>query len=122
MEEPILASNTANSARVAMILALVIIIKEIADQAGVSSESYPAVLAVCLHLLSCFALCTNELSHIFPIERMIFLVVMTIAAHINFSAAWTLYIIIIIHIKLSESRRKKQKKKNIIYVSETATI
>lgn len=90
VEKTILATDTTDAAGVAVILTLIIVVKEITDQAGVSSETNATFLAVHLNPLSRIALGANQLRNRFTIECVIFHFIVTITTHVDFAATWTL--------------------------------
>lgn len=73
-----------------MVLALVVVVEEIADQARILAEARSALLAVRLHLLTRVALRTDQLLQLLPVERVRFRVVVTEATAVNLPAARTL--------------------------------
>ena len=53
MKEPVPSSKSANTTPIAVILIFVFIIKEVAFEAGVFTKAHMALLASCLHWLTC---------------------------------------------------------------------
>lgn len=89
MEEPIAASYTTYAASVAVILLLIFIIKQVADQTSVLSKPNSTVLAFWLHLLSCVTLGAYQLCNSLPIEIVLFVFIMTVTADVHFVTAWS---------------------------------
>jgi hypothetical protein len=90
MEESISSTDTTNPTRLAMILTLVIVIKEITNQACVTPKSNSTIATIHLHFLPRIALGAYQLSDGLSIECVILHFVMTIPADVNFSTTWTL--------------------------------
>lgn len=90
VEESIFPSNSTDSARVAVILFLVIIVEEVADEASVITEANATFFTVGLDFLTCVALCTDELFQLLSVERVRFCVVVTESTAEYLSAAWAL--------------------------------
>lgn len=92
MEEAVLSTDPADSTRFTMILRLIVVVEQIADQASVLPEPHSAFLAVDLHLLSGLAFRTDELLQLFPVERVRLRVIMTEATAVDLPTARALEI------------------------------
>ena len=90
MEETILSTDSTYSTQVTMVLRLVIIVKEITNQACVFPESDATLLTIGLDLLSRFTFCTNKLLQLFSVKCMRLSVIVTKSTTVDFPTAWTL--------------------------------
>lgn len=90
MKEAILASDTADTTGLTVILILVIVIEEITDETCILPEPSPALLTIDLDLLPSVALGADQLNELFSVECMRLCVIMTEAARINLPATWAL--------------------------------
>ena len=70
MEEPIFATNAADTARVTVILRFIIVVEEIANKACVLSETNAALLAICLDFLTSVTFGTDKLLQLLSIKRV----------------------------------------------------
>jgi hypothetical protein len=90
MEKSIFPTHTTNSTRITVILTLIVIVEEIADQAGVSAEANATFFAIHLHSLSRITFSAYQLRNCLTIERMILDFIVTVPTNVDFTAAWTL--------------------------------
>lgn len=90
MEKAVLTAYATYTARLAMILRLIIVIEQIADEACIFSEADSAFLAIYLDLLACVAFRTDQLLQLLSVERVRLGVIVTETATVNLPATWTL--------------------------------
>lgn len=87
MKEAILAPDPANSARLAVVLVLVVVIEEIADEACVFAESRSALFTIRLHLLARVTLRADQLHELLSVECVRLGVIVTEATRVDLPAA-----------------------------------
>lgn len=87
MKEAVLASDPANSARLAVVLVLVVVIEEIADQASIFPESRAALFTIYLHFLASVALRADQLHELLSVECVRLGVIVTEATRVDLPTA-----------------------------------
>lgn len=86
MKEAILSSDPANTTRLTVVLVLIVVVEEIADEARILPEPGAALLAVHLDLLASVAFGANQLHELLSVECVRLGVIVTEAARINLPA------------------------------------
>lgn len=87
MKEAVFASDPANAARLAVVLVLVVVIEEIADEASIFAESRAALFTICLHLLARVTLGADQLHELLSVECVRLGVIVTEATRVDLPTA-----------------------------------
>lgn len=87
MEETVLSAHAADATRITVVLRLIVVVEEVADEASVLAEADATLLAVRLHLLTSVAFRADQLLQLLAVERVALRVIVAESATVDLPAA-----------------------------------